>query len=59
MAAHVTRDLEVIRNESYQDINPEIVQVTVPQPPNGNEEVDQWIDEYRQADYREIGIDIA
>jgi len=59
LAAHVTRDLEVIRNESYQDINPEIVQVTVPQPPNGNEEVDQWIDEYRQADYREIGIDIA
>ena len=57
----VTRKLEIFQTEPtvYENLIPEIVQIPEPEPQGGNAEVDQWIDEYRQADYREIGIDIA
>ena len=61
IAEKITRKIDLITPEPdiYKNIIPEIVQVPEPDPQGGNTEVDRWIDEYRQADYREIGIDIA
>lgn len=47
MAAHVTRGLEVVKVEPglYENIVPEIVQL--PLPRDANEEIDEWVEEYK------------
>jgi hypothetical protein len=47
MAAHVSRDLEVVKPEPdiYENLIPEIVQI--PAPRDANEEIDELIAEYK------------
>jgi hypothetical protein len=56
IAAKVTRKMEIIAPDEFSNIVPEIIHIPEPQP-GGNEEVDEWIEEYRQINYRERSIE--